>query len=310
MVNYLPFEYPPSFAALPSRTSSINSGPVANLSFAVLDHKNSDFRLLFEANAETHDQKSSEILFARLLRFLDILVEADASRPLASLLLTDMASTDPKLGSPPNRAINKSATALKPTGTIESDGERHRAYTGGSWRRPRGTVLERFADQVAQTPHACALVFGEQSLSYAELDARANRLAHALIARGSRPEQVFAVCLPRGIDLIVAILAILKSGAAYLSLDVDAPRERRLLMLEDSSTRLLVTSSQSHDGSPPGYPFLLDDPAITTELAAYPCSPVIDAERGAGLRTLTISPISSTLRGALAGPNQPRHTRD
>ncbi|MBB5863263.1 non-ribosomal peptide synthase/polyketide synthase [Xanthomonas sp. 3058] len=97
-----------------------------------------------------------------------------------------------------------------------------------------------FEQQVAQTPHAIAVVHDDLALSYTELDARANQLAHHLIAQGIGPEDRVALYLERGIDLIVAILAVLKSGAAYLPLDPAYPAQRLAFMLDDAQPRMLL----------------------------------------------------------------------
>ncbi|WP_197324684.1 AMP-binding protein, partial [Ralstonia solanacearum] len=80
--------------------------------------------------------------------------------------------------------------------------------------------------QAAHTPDAIAVVCEAQTLTYAELNRRANRLAHDLIAQGAGPGHFVAIALPRGLDLMVALLAVLKSGAAYLPLDPDYPQDR------------------------------------------------------------------------------------
>ncbi|WP_272419266.1 amino acid adenylation domain-containing protein [Polyangium jinanense] len=103
-------------------------------------------------------------------------------------------------------------------------------------------IHELFEAQVDRTPDALALLFEGQHVTYAELDRRANRFAHVLRARGVGAEKRVAVCLERTVDLIVALLGILKSGAAYVPLDPAYPRERLEYMLADSGARLLLTS--------------------------------------------------------------------
>ncbi len=105
---------------------------------------------------------------------------------------------------------------------------------------PAETPTGLFAAQVARTPDALALVFGSERLTYAELDTRATALARALLARGAGPERVVAVALPRSVDLVVALLAVLKTGAAYLPLDLNHPAERVELMLADAAPHLVI----------------------------------------------------------------------
>ncbi|MEU9497960.1 amino acid adenylation domain-containing protein [Streptomyces sp. NPDC048196] len=96
------------------------------------------------------------------------------------------------------------------------------------------TLPELFEAQAARTPDAIALSAGELDLTYAELNAWANRLAHALVERGAGPERVVAVALPRSVELAVALLAVLKSGAAYLPVDPHYPAQRIRALLDDA----------------------------------------------------------------------------
>ncbi len=101
-------------------------------------------------------------------------------------------------------------------------------------------LLEQQADR---SPEATAVSTGADHLSYAELDRRANQLAHQLQQLGVGPDQPVGICLPRSLGLIVGILAILKAGGAYVPLDPDYPTERLRLMLEDSAISVLITQS-------------------------------------------------------------------
>ena len=96
---------------------------------------------------------------------------------------------------------------------------------------PVAALPELFERQVARTPQVTTLVFGDVELSYAQLNTRANRLAHQLIGLGVGPEQIVALALPRSPDLVVAILAVLKAGAAYLPVDPDYPVGRIAFVL-------------------------------------------------------------------------------
>ncbi|MBK1784236.1 non-ribosomal peptide synthetase [Prauserella cavernicola] len=106
---------------------------------------------------------------------------------------------------------------------------------------PEGTLTSLFAAAVARTPDATAVVFEDVRLSYSELDARADELARRLVARGAGPESLVAVAVPRSAELMVALLGVLKSGAAYLPVDLDYPAERIAFVLADSGARLVVT---------------------------------------------------------------------
>jgi amino acid adenylation domain-containing protein len=102
-------------------------------------------------------------------------------------------------------------------------------------------IHELFEQRADLQPAAIALEFGADVLSYAELEARANRLAQALRQRGARPGVYVGLCLSRGFELVVALLGIAKSGAAYLPLDPDHPRERLAFMVADAAVLMVVT---------------------------------------------------------------------
>jgi amino acid adenylation domain-containing protein len=112
------------------------------------------------------------------------------------------------------------------------------------------TLHDRFAAVAAQRPHAVAVECEDRALTYGELDRRANRLAHALRRRGAGPERCVGVCLERSVDLVVAILAVLKSGAAYMPIDPDIPRARAAHQLRDAEAVALVTTADLMDRLP------------------------------------------------------------
>ncbi|MFD5537982.1 amino acid adenylation domain-containing protein [Streptomyces sp. NPDC127079] len=118
--------------------------------------------------------------------------------------------------------------------------------TGPAVAGPAAGVLERFAAQVRERPGQCAVVAGDAELDYAALDRRANRLAHALIARGAGPDRVVGLHAGRTTDLVVGVLGILKSGAAYLPLDPGQPPERRTPQGCDAPPGLGLTHPRGH----------------------------------------------------------------
>ncbi|HEU4884114.1 MAG TPA: amino acid adenylation domain-containing protein, partial [Longimicrobium sp.] len=127
--------------------------------------------------------------------------------------------------------------------------ESERRLVLGEWNRteaeyPRGLCIhELFQAQVRRTSDAVALISGDLSLTYAELNARANRLARRLVALGAGPETIVALALERSAEMVVALLAVAKAGAAFLPVDPAYPAERRRWMLERSAARLVLTTS-------------------------------------------------------------------
>ncbi|MFF5477788.1 amino acid adenylation domain-containing protein [Streptomyces sp. NPDC012935] len=105
---------------------------------------------------------------------------------------------------------------------------------------PHSTVRALFEDQAARTPDAAAVLQGDTILTFADLDARADRLAAALAARGAGPESVIGVALPRSPVLVTALLAVLKAGAVCMPVDPGYPPDRIALMLDDARPRLVI----------------------------------------------------------------------
>ncbi len=124
---------------------------------------------------------------------------------------------------------------------------------------PGVTVLDVFAERVRERPDALAVTCAGMALTYRELDLRANRLAHALIAHGAGPDVRIGLCVPRGIDAIVGMLAILKAGGAYVPLDPRYPDERLALLLNDSGATTVLTTRAARDRVPRGARVLTSD---------------------------------------------------
>ncbi|WP_424889141.1 amino acid adenylation domain-containing protein [Streptomyces sp. XH2] len=162
--------------------------------------------------ADLYDRGTAELLADRLLHVLDQALAA------------------------PGRALDRIE--------VMSPGE-SRALAG-EWNAtgravPAGTLVTRFAEHLAATPDATAVVFEGRALTYRELDDLAGRLARALAAAGAGPDRVVAVAVPRSAELMTALLGVLKSGAAYLPLDLDYPAERLAYMIEDAAPVCVVT---------------------------------------------------------------------
>ncbi|MDZ8084002.1 MAG: amino acid adenylation domain-containing protein [Nostoc sp. DedQUE12b] len=105
-------------------------------------------------------------------------------------------------------------------------------------------IHQLFEAQVEQTPNATAVIFGDQHLTYTELNARANQLAHYLQTLGIKPEVLVGLCVERSLEMIVGMLGILKAGGAYVPLDPEYPQERLSFMLEDTQLSVVLTQEK------------------------------------------------------------------
>ncbi|HEX6910893.1 MAG TPA: amino acid adenylation domain-containing protein, partial [Longimicrobium sp.] len=137
-----------------------------------------------------------------------------------------------------------------PLSRLELMGQAERAQVLEGWNRtdapyPATAIHALFQAQARATPDAAAVVFGDETLTYAELDARANRLAHHLRSLGVGAETRVGLCLERGMEMMVALLAILKAGGAYVPLDLSYPTERLEWMLADAGVAVLLTDGSS-----------------------------------------------------------------
>ncbi|WAU02222.1 non-ribosomal peptide synthetase [Streptomyces nigrescens] len=135
-------------------------------------------------------------------------------------------------------------------------------------------VHEIFEEQVRNNPDATAVVDADGTLTFRELNARANRLAWLLISQGIRPEQRVATLLPRAGEHIVALLAALKAGCCYVPMDPEYPEDRIALMLADAAPSFLLTDTENvarlRPGADPSLEVLvLDDPVVLQSLSRY-----------------------------------------
>ncbi|MCL9796491.1 amino acid adenylation domain-containing protein, partial [Frankia sp. AgKG'84/4] len=215
-----------------------------------------------EYRADVVPAPFAEALFARLLAMVDT---------LAGNLGAPVGSLDPLL--PAERARRTAAASVEPL-PIGAD-----------------TIADMLATRAAAERDTVALVLGARTLTYAELDAQVNRLARLLLARGAGPETVVALGLGRTLDMVVALFAVLRTGAAYLPLELDHPPARLLGMVADARAALLLTTAstrrylsdqpdQPAAARPPVTWLELDDAALAAELAATPATALSDVELG------------------------------
>ncbi|WP_422751933.1 non-ribosomal peptide synthetase [Micromonospora sp. WMMD708] len=200
------------------------------------------------------DRTTAEAVVARYVRLLDAAV-ADPRQPVSALPLLADAERELVLG----------------------------GWAGTAAAGPSATVVDEVQRQVAATPDATALVCGDVTLTYAQLNAAANRLARTLVGRGVGPETRVALALPRGPELLVAILAVLKAGAAYVPVDTGYPAGRIGYLLADAAPALVLAVAETAT-LVPADALLIDGAARPTGDADAAGTDLTDADRVAPLR--------------------------
>src|ERR1700730_6157897 len=243
VINIEPFDYDLRFAGHPATTHNLSNGSADDLAVFVYDRGDGKgLRIDFDANPALYSAKDLADHQQRLVRLVEAIVR-DPDRPIGGMDILDPAERGRVLVE-----WNDTARAVPPT-----------------------TLPVLVEAQVAQRGDATALVSEDATLTYAALNARANKLAHLLIAQGAGPEQIVALALPRSVEQILGLLAIAKSGAAYLPLDPDYPVDRLAFMLADARPVCLVTSEAIAQRLPEHAPRLvLDDPDTAGILARQP----------------------------------------
>ncbi|MGW0855498.1 amino acid adenylation domain-containing protein [Streptomyces sp. NPDC002690] len=248
LVNVMPFDYDVRFAGAPVRARNLSAGQVEDLTVNIYDRADGRGLLVdYDANPALYTEEGLAAHQDRFTQLVDRLAKADPHLPLAvhtvatpdevSLILDEFNRTERELP----------ATNL--IGPIEA--------------------------QARRTPAATALMYGAESLTYAELNARANRLARHLRTLGARPDTVVALSVPRSVELIVTLLAILKTGAAYLPLDPDYPEQRLLDMLQDAAPVCAVTDRAGRLPDGGATPLVvLDGLDVSAHLPTDPCRPL------------------------------------
>ncbi|WP_086879646.1 non-ribosomal peptide synthetase [Streptomyces rhizosphaericus] len=211
--------------------------------------------------SETHTDDGAPAGIEGALTYSTDLFERDTVRMLVDRLARLLAAAV----ADPSRSVDQLDVLLP--------GERHRIveeWNDAAVREvPPATMAELFAGWVARTPDAPALLAEDRTWTFAELDARAERIARALAARGAGPEKLVAVALPRSPELIVSLLAVVRAGAAYLPVNPDLPRDRIGYMLDDAAPALLLTSGAVAGRLPrTTVPTVLFDTLDATEPAA------------------------------------------
>ena len=144
--------------------------------------------------------------------------------------------------------------------------------------------MDAFQRQVERQPEALAVTCGDVRLSYRQLSERVMQLGRVLIESGIGAEDVVAIGIPRSVDTLVALFGVLASGAAYMPLDLDYPRERLALMCDDARPVMLLTHSDTRANMPDLPQIMcLDEAQCRARCAAAEAAPISDEERRAPL---------------------------
>ncbi|GAA3486658.1 amino acid adenylation domain-containing protein [Streptomyces cremeus] len=213
LVNVMPFDYGLTFAGARTEAHNLSAGPVEDLTVNVYDRTDgSGLRIDYDGNPALY---APDELALHQSRFLELLERVAATGPHTPLAAHTIA--------------RESELALV---LDEFNATKHPV--------PASTLIGPIEEQAARTPDAPALVFGDELLTYAQLNARANRLAAHLAETGVRPGALAAVAVPRSLDLVVSLLAVLKAGGAYLPLDPDYPADRLAYMLADAEPACVI----------------------------------------------------------------------
>ncbi|MGP3948727.1 amino acid adenylation domain-containing protein [Streptomyces sp. 7N604] len=257
-VNLQIFDYELDFAGSRAKVHNLTNGPVEDLAFVVYSGTaDMPWRVDLDANAELYTTEDLAVHQEAVLRLIDGLAVAHAGQQVGTLEVF-----------------------------APEEGRRLLTEWNDTARKyPAATLPELFEAQASRTPGSTAVIYQGETLTYEELDARANALAHVLHELGAGPERLVALAVPRSVEMIVSLLAVLKSGAAYLPIDPDYPADRIAAMLTDARPAVLISTADTvgHLPSADGMPrLLLDDPATQAALREAPAHrPVADGAASA-----------------------------
>ncbi|HEY3966745.1 MAG TPA: amino acid adenylation domain-containing protein, partial [Planctomycetaceae bacterium] len=237
VVNVMPFNGHLEFGGCKARNHNLSNGPVRDLEFAIYDYRDPpELRIDLDGNPAHYLQADLDAHLRQFLRLMESVVRS----PALPLWQHEVLSPSERVELLQDLTADKSVVS-------------------------RATLVALFEAQVAQSPDAKAVVCESVFLTYAELNSRANRLAHVLIELQIGPEQFVGIALERSIDMVVAVLATLKAGAGYLPLDMDQPATRVQRMLQDANPALVISTSAMSDRLSGTDPVLWLDAAATRD---------------------------------------------
>ncbi|WP_206109250.1 non-ribosomal peptide synthetase [Paenibacillus sp. HB172176] len=216
MINIMPFDRELSFHGGLGTKHNLSAGPVDDLAINMLPEPDGDgFLIELDGNPELY---AREELLAHHRRFVALLKRISMAAP------------------------------FEPISGLELLGDEERENALTRWNDtaravPQARAIELFEEQAERSAEQMAVQHEDSAFTYAELNARANQLARLLVARGAGPGRIIAIAMPRCLDLIVCMLAVHKTGAAYLPIDIDFPSDRIAYMLGDAQALCVLTTT-------------------------------------------------------------------
>ncbi|WP_273937932.1 non-ribosomal peptide synthetase [Kutzneria chonburiensis] len=248
VVNIMPFGDDLRFGELPGVVHRMSTGPVDDVKVSVYPAADGGLRLDVDANPALYDAETTVAHGRRILSLLTALAETGLTTPTGRL---DIRVADERV-------------TLDPAPAAEVE-------------RCLPAVFE---EQARRAPEAPAVTFDGVTLTYGELNERSNRLAHLLIGSGVGAEDLVAIALPRSLDMIVAMLAVVKAGAAYLPVDPQYPPARIAYLLNDADPVCVITNSEVGTVLPAEVDrVVLDEEATAQKLAQVSGENPTDADR-------------------------------
>ncbi|MCK9898358.1 non-ribosomal peptide synthetase, partial [Frankia sp. AgB32] len=262
MINVVPFSYDLRFGGFPAEAHNMSLRLIDDLAISVYDRADRrDIRIDFDAHYQLYEPDELARVQKRYVRFMERVIQSSDAPPTPIGRIAVLDEDDLPAVFAPNAPNVPNV--------------------------PNVPLAELFERQVRATPDAPALEFEGTTLTYAELNRRANRIARSLVSTGVGPEDRVALLLPRSVELVAAMLAVVKAGAAYLPVDPDYPPDRIDYIVRDAAPAYAITVQATAGATAPLCPRLvLDDPVVERTLAAWPDSDLADRDRTAPLSPL------------------------
>nr|WP_198730486.1 non-ribosomal peptide synthetase [Mycolicibacterium baixiangningiae] len=253
-VNYMRYSYKMEFGGHAVTQVVQSGGLVDNLSFMVFDIDFDVIDLDIHANAALYSSQDVELLVERFQRVL----EAVINDPLCLVGSIDVLTDDER---------RKVLEQWNDGGAVEAE------------RLP--LLPDMVSARAGQAPDKTAVVYGDVSLTYGQLEEASNQLARLLISQGVGPETIVGLAVPRSPEMVISMLAVLKAGGAYLPIDTSYPPDRIAFMLTDAQPLLLLTTTEVVDllGDTNTTTLVLDDAALHDRLTGHSTTAITDHDR-------------------------------